>query len=88
MYVGGSASADLMPQETGAGTTLLGRMRPTSGLANHPRGSQRRLAATDRLRETIGVSEQAAYESNPATDRLRDALARLDETDREVLTLA
>ena len=66
----------------------MGRMRPTSGLANHRRGSQRRLAATERLRETIGVGERAAYESNPATGLLGDALARLDEIDREVLTLA
>lgn len=62
-------------------------------LANHRRGHQRRLAATDRLRETIAVGGRTAYEgalaadADPAADRLGAALARLDDADREVLTL-
>jgi RNA polymerase sigma-70 factor (ECF subfamily) len=53
-------------------------------LSNHRRSTQRRLAATDRLRATFALGEPTAYDSRTG---VRDALATLDETDREIITL-
>lgn len=70
-------------------------------LANHRRGQARRLAATDRLRAELAAGvpaggepaggEPAAYApgsgATTEAERVHDALAALDATDREIVTL-
>jgi RNA polymerase sigma factor (sigma-70 family) len=65
-------------------------------LANHRRGQPRRLAATDRLRAELAAGvpaggEPAAYApgsgATTEAERVHDALAALDATDREIVTL-
>ena len=53
-------------------------------LSNHRRGTARRCAATQRLGELLRVTPPAL---DPADDRLRAALRRLSDDNRELLTL-
>ena len=52
-------------------------------LANFRRGALRRLALSDRLRETLAT----AAVSTGAVDAVSEAIAELKESDRELLTL-
>lgn len=59
-------------------------------LANHRRGQARRMAATERLRDALATGEHPAYgpaDGDPAVDRVRAALDRLDGMERELVTL-
>lgn len=53
-------------------------------LANHRRGSTRRVAATDRLRAALA---QRPHEDTSAADRVHQAIDALPAEDRELITL-
>ena len=55
-------------------------------LANHRRANLRRQEATQRLRAELAGHRQPVHEDD-AVDTVRDALARLEADDREVLAL-
>ncbi|MBM6404420.1 RNA polymerase sigma factor [Phycicoccus sp. CSK15P-2] len=61
-------------------------------LANHHRGEQRRLALADRLRDSLTSDavpgpEAVAGRGSHRAERVRDAMERLSENDREILRL-
>jgi RNA polymerase sigma-70 factor (ECF subfamily) len=74
---------DIPAEDQQALAWMLGTARKC--LANHRRGHTRRLAATDRLRATIRVSDRGASDDRSAT--IDQALEALGEADRELITL-
>ena len=57
-------------------------------LANHRRSSTRRLAATEDLAAHLRLLPRSEGQHREATMDLRAALARLDDLDREIVTLS
>lgn len=56
-------------------------------LANHLRGTRRRHRLGERLRDDLLTQLDDAHPAQPATDVVHQALARLDDDDRELLRL-
>jgi RNA polymerase sigma factor (sigma-70 family) len=76
---------DIPSEDPAALAWLLSAARKS--LANHRRGRTRRLAATDRLRATITVSDSYPESPDQREDALRKAMDKLSEDDRELLRL-
>lgn len=74
----------VLPSGDGGRLWLYGVARRT--LANHRRGDQRRAAATRELAAAL-AQWGAAHPPDEATTAVRQALARLPERDREIITL-
>jgi RNA polymerase sigma factor (sigma-70 family) len=75
---------DLPADDEQATAWLIGVARGV--LANHRRGQTRRAALADRLREHLTDQPERADPAGEAV-AIRDALARLSEPDRQLLTM-